>query len=381
MGILRVLLAAIVVVHHIPGYFPGNPSFPFVLRRLDAMVCVLIFYIISGFYMSLVINEKYSKAPNFPGSFYASRAMRIFPLYWIILVLFYAFDVGTEHLGNVGNIRGLSGFAWFAQVFMNVTTLGLDLVPSLGGYTFQLIGPAWSLGSELLFYLLAPWLVRLSWQRSVALVLMTFAIRLALYHLGFDRYPLRVLFFPLSLGFFLLGHLAYLILARIERTHWFASSTVKYLVGLLSLGAIMGSGFLLDVGGGIDPDTLNLWAFYLIIMLLIPTTFIGLRHSRADRLLGDLSFPLYISHTLVLTFVAHYVIGSQQAQRIIALSLAILFSVLLTLAIEMPIERARAAIGAWIMRRQQPRSSNDLVSGVSPDVNPDSQAAEAGAAQ
>lgn len=349
MGVLRMLLALIVVVHHIPSYLPGNPSFPFVMHWLDAMVCVLIFYIFSGFYMSLVINEKYCRGRNFPLSFYVSRALRIFPLYWIILCSFYMYNVTSGHLGNVGNIRNLSGFSWFAQVFMNVTTFGLDLVPSLGGYTLQLIGPAWSLGTELLFYLLAPWLVKMSWKRTAALVLIIFTVRLVLYGFGYDRYPLRVLFFPLSLGFFMLGHLAYLTLSRIQHMEWFVSHTVKLWGGLLSLGIILCAGAWLDVGGGIDPDTPNLCVFYLMITFLIPTTFAGLRDSRIDRFLGDLTFPLYISHTLVLTFVADYVVGGQNAQRIIALSLAILIAVFLTLAIEAPVERLRATAARGIM--------------------------------
>ncbi len=121
------------------------------------------------------------------------------------------------------------------------------------------------------------------------------------------------------------------------------------------MAAIIGSGALLGVGRGIDPDTPNLWAFYVIITLLIPTTFAGLRNSRIDRFLGDLTFPLYISHTLVLTFVADYVVGSQNAQRIIALFMAILTAIFLTLAIESPIERFRAAVGQWMMSARLPR--------------------------
>jgi peptidoglycan/LPS O-acetylase OafA/YrhL len=211
MGFLRFLLALIVVVHHIPQ-IPGNKSFPLLMGYLDAMVAVLIFYIFSGFYMSLVINRKYIKAPHFPGSFYANRVLRIFPLYWLMLLLTYIYYVTARHGDRLASISSQHGFFWFGQVFMNITTLGLDIVPSLGGYTLQLIGPAWSLGSEWLFYLLAPWLVRLSMRRTIVLIAVIFAIRFSLYQFGYDRYPLRVLFFPLSLGFFMLGHLAYLIM-------------------------------------------------------------------------------------------------------------------------------------------------------------------------
>jgi peptidoglycan/LPS O-acetylase OafA/YrhL len=273
----------------------------------------------------------------------------------LVLFLCYVYCITSGDLGNVGNIRNLHGFDRFAQIFMNITTLGLDLVPSLGGYTFQLIGPAWSLGSELLFYLLAPWLVRMTWWRTTALVLVVFAIRLVLFKAGYDRYPFRVLFFPFSIGFFMLGHLGYLVLSRIESMPFFRSDTLRRWVSVLSVAGILGSGAVLEVGHGIDPDTPNLWTFYLIVAFLLPTTFMGSRNSAIDRFLGNLSFPLYISHYLVLTFVSDYVAGSQNARRIIALGLAILFALLLTVAIELPIEKARAKVNAWVMKNRWPR--------------------------
>lgn len=348
MGFLRFFLALIVVVHHIPQ-IPGNKSFPALMGYLDAMVAVLIFYIFSGFYMSLVINRKYAQAAHFPCSFYANRALRIFPLYWLMLLSVFIYYAAVRHGDRVAWIGSQHGFFWFGQMFMNITTLGLDVVPSLGGYTLQLIGPAWSLGAEWLFYLLAPWLVRLNWRRTVALIATVFAIRFGLYHMGCGRYPLRVLFFPLSLGFFMLGHLAYLALARFERSNWLARRADRPWTGVASVGFVLGAGCVLHVGRNCDPETPNLWAFYLLITLLIPLIFITLRRNRIDKFLGDLTFPLYISHILALTVVGDFVTG-EVAQRVTALCLSLVLAVLLTLAVEMPVERMRAAFGAWIMR-------------------------------
>jgi peptidoglycan/LPS O-acetylase OafA/YrhL len=56
LGVLRILLALSVLLWHVPGSH---------LRLLNAQVVVLLFFVISGFYMALVIDEKY--APSGPG--------------------------------------------------------------------------------------------------------------------------------------------------------------------------------------------------------------------------------------------------------------------------------------------------------------------------
>jgi peptidoglycan/LPS O-acetylase OafA/YrhL len=136
---------------------------------------------------------------------------------------------------------------------------------------------------------------------------------------------------------------------RLERGDWIARNSDKHLSGIVLVSVALAAGFVLHVGRNIDPETPNLWAFYLVISLLIPVIFISLRHNRIDKFFGDLTFPLYISHALVLTFVGDFVGGGENVQRVTALCLALLFAVLLTLAVEMPVERMRLAFGAWIM--------------------------------
>ena len=68
MGAVRFTLALSVAVWHLPGA-------PF--RLLNAAVAVLAFFIISGFYMAMVLTEKYPTVR----SFYAARFLRLYPAY------------------------------------------------------------------------------------------------------------------------------------------------------------------------------------------------------------------------------------------------------------------------------------------------------------
>ena len=78
MGILRTILALAVVVYHSYKFFG--------LRMCGGQVAVETFYIISCFYMALILNEKYVGVGSYK-KFILSRFYRIFPVYWIILIL------------------------------------------------------------------------------------------------------------------------------------------------------------------------------------------------------------------------------------------------------------------------------------------------------
>src|SRR5262245_47535053 len=73
MGILRVYLALCVIATHTHSVFPWGMH--------DGRQAVQIFYIISGFYMEMVLSGRYASARDF----YLSRFLRIFPTYWVIL--------------------------------------------------------------------------------------------------------------------------------------------------------------------------------------------------------------------------------------------------------------------------------------------------------
>ena len=85
MGILRLLLAISVVLAH------SSPLFG--ITSVGGALAVQAFYIISGFYMSLILNEKYTGGNNSYYLFISNRLLRLYPIYWVVLVsqiIFYA---------------------------------------------------------------------------------------------------------------------------------------------------------------------------------------------------------------------------------------------------------------------------------------------------
>jgi peptidoglycan/LPS O-acetylase OafA/YrhL len=91
LGAIRFLLAFAVVGAHfgkIPYHVP-----------LSSLLAVQAFYIISGFLIALVWDNKYASRPNGLFLFYTNRAARIYWLYWVVLAISIAVAIGDQTLG------------------------------------------------------------------------------------------------------------------------------------------------------------------------------------------------------------------------------------------------------------------------------------------
>src|ERR1700728_1709082 len=126
---------------------------------------VVFFYIVSGFLMSYVLDSKYPRTKAGTYQFYKSRFLRIYPLWWSV-VGFSTVTVSAARLH-----RSLAG------VFSAIFLFGSDwLVPFVhypeAYFGFFPLKPdiGWTLGAEMTFYLLAPWLLRSDRLAAAALV-------------------------------------------------------------------------------------------------------------------------------------------------------------------------------------------------------------------
>ena len=154
MGLLRVFLATmIVVLHTAPEYVQGFP-FPLI-------------FVLSGFYMGLVLTEKYTGPGRFR-LFFTNRLLRLMPPYWIflsfslIVAVFYLTVMGSSlMLGPwITSWPHLSLSAIVTLITANITIYGQDLLffcylnPATNALTFAADAlhqttPAW-------FFLLIP---------------------------------------------------------------------------------------------------------------------------------------------------------------------------------------------------------------------------------
>jgi peptidoglycan/LPS O-acetylase OafA/YrhL len=325
MGLLRLYLAMCVIGQH------ATPVLPWTMH--DGLQAVQIFYIISGFYMALVLSStRYANVLRF----YESRFLRIFPITWIVVVgvgaLSLAAGVMTGHWLALGayasrpfSANGTLGVAIAAV--SNVTLFGQDWVMFLTHprgahlaitrnfwtdehplFLYLVVPQAWSVGVELCFYALVPFINRLRTVSLAALCAAAVVARLAAYSfMGLNHDPWTYRFFPFELFSFLLGMLAFRLYAANRhrlRTPAVASTLAAFgIVSALALGAFYVAAALIEhLSHHVDP-TYGTLATYPLWAAGIAGLFAITRNNTYDRLVGELSFPIYLVHNFVIRLV------------------------------------------------------------------------------
>lgn len=301
MGFIRVFLALAVVCAHLPI---GQ------LRiALNGTVAVQIFYIISGYLITHVLLSP-RKYPSL-GAFYASRYMRLLPIYAIVAIgtLLFRIFMTPEWFTRYSETPLVGGAL---LVILNVIIIGQDLALFTavreGSFVFisdfmqsdvliykMLLAPqAWTVSLELMFYLLAPFVVRD--KRVVWMVFaLSLGVRVLLMGLGLGAHdPWSYRFFPAELAFFMAGSLSrHHIHAWMERHRadegQLPRIAVYVLVAMLVLYPFV-----------TVPETTSRLILFATAIVSMPFLARFQRHSAVDNALGELSYPIYISHLLVI---------------------------------------------------------------------------------
>ena len=136
---LRALASVMVVVHHASSLAGDARSPGFVHRTASVLDSgVAVFFVISGFliYRPFVAAHLAGRAPIRARAFFWRRALRLLPAYWLALTFFW-------YLGNFSLGHDWWRYYLFGQIYSRTTTLG-GLVQ------------AWSLCTEVTFYLMVP---------------------------------------------------------------------------------------------------------------------------------------------------------------------------------------------------------------------------------
>jgi peptidoglycan/LPS O-acetylase OafA/YrhL len=298
MGLIRLMLAFGVLLAHMNQQIltPLGLMADFRLAlSLTGGVSVLFFYVVSGFLISFILDSKYPRGVKGTLAFYKSRFLRIYPL-WVAVFLFSALIVthGAEPTwssrhGWLSYIRALVLVGQDARlIFSHYPDRNWDIFPPGSEVS-------WTLGAELLFYTMAPLVLRsLKW--SAGLFVVSVAIRTVALLMTQSDEGLNLawtyFFFPATLCFFLLGHFGRLISDRLKLSPGF---------GYLALaGSIAVSLALANPDRFITFNSFGMYAALLLFALAIPTVFDTTKDNRIFNFLGDLTYPLYLVGDLCL---------------------------------------------------------------------------------
>ena len=341
MGLLRLLLAIAVVCTHTDL---GT-------QLTGGRLAVEAFFGISGFYVALVLSAGYRSV----WLFYLNRYLRLMPGYLVIaslsllsIVVFGVVpfptlesswleaSIGARFLLVVSNgfllfqdwvmftCSDHSG-TWFVSDFKSCS-------PPL--YTGLLVPQGWSLGVELSFYAVAPFLMRSANATVLSIALASILLKGGLAALGFHFDPWTYRFFPSELHLFLLGALCY----RFRNSGYalFAVRDRNIATLFICCFAIIFSRL---------PYTgLLQYVFLASLLMLMPALMEFSTQNSWDRLLGELSYPLYVCHVLVISWMHHLDLGRGLLGGLLCLLMSLFACVILYRFVDSPMERIRRRV-------------------------------------
>jgi peptidoglycan/LPS O-acetylase OafA/YrhL len=329
VGSFRLLLALSVVIAHGPSWARVIPGL------FDAGVAVVCFFVLSGFYMALVINEKYGPLEHWRLRFLAARAMRLYPTYFLVLAFFWWLDIASWAKGStLPHWLGLLNFTIIGQ---DVLQWWVELQKPQPISPIVIV-PAWSVASEITFYLIAAVAFK-GWRGIVTVFLCALALNLVVHFARIDGTSDSAKFAPSMLVYFALGGLGYIAYTHVRdlpfQTRAQLASIPATIILLVYL--IKFHGFQ-KLGGG-DKYTL-MWSLFLCVACMTPFLFSLTERSKVDRLIGDLSYGVYLSHQAFFNIAGMLQLNEITTDLVVPL-ITIGFSALIVLLVDRPLSRWR----------------------------------------
>ena len=320
-------------------------------------------------------------------TFITNRFLRLYPIYLVVAAstLVLSFLTNTAPYPQYREYaKNFDLFTWVYCIFSNLTIIAQDVALFMGlqdghlygmvdftkgvpfVYGFLLIPQAWSLSVELMFYVIAPAFLWLGKAKKVIVlslfIFLSIACKIWLLLGAFPYDPWAYRFFLSVLYLFLLGslthhvydtylvslfekvkarHVAYAVAAMpfIGFFCWMkdfskADFTLRTLTNSLQKNlAVQGYDLIIK-------EIINATFPFVIASGLICVLFYVTSKSRLDRFIGELSYPIYVVHILVINILGIIMVRDSIFSFVTA-GITILVSMGLVKYVQTPTERYR----------------------------------------
>ena len=317
-GAFRLWLALVVVLHHVTRIEIGTAP-------------VLVFFVLSGYWVHRVWLEQYSQTGLAWFTFLVSRWWRIVPVLLLGSLICVPL-LWLVHDPDWALVAASRSRQWMSAIGV----FGYALLP------VRPVGPAWSLDIEMQFYLVAPLLVALVRRVSSVLVLtLGCCVFLAAMTLGAG------VTLPSFLLFFLIGMVA-------AERRWspppvLAHSSLACAIGLALAAIVLPTGHDLVREGSSESALFNMALGVLAIPFALAT--VGRKGDRTDAMLADQSYLVYMLHWPAIELLRHLpLVGvtSRFAAAFVVLAMVVVFSHFVWLWLDRPLNRVRKR---WVQSR------------------------------
>jgi len=285
-GILRTSLALMVMVYHL------------LLANIQiGTYAVFGFYIISGFLMTTIMHDKYGYHLQGRKRFVINRFLRLFPLYWLALLL----SVLLIILLGLQNAHDFHTALFLPNTISGALSNALMIFPAWRPVSVNpnLVPPVWALTIELFFYIL----ICLGISKTPQRVMCWFF--LSLLYVGFslylnlpsqDRYyPVLAASLPFSMGAAIYFLKQSLTVKRLNKVFNYSSFLLFISVFFNCLVWVYLSRF--ELGNFIEIGFyINILLCFLLVLSIASGREILSINLALDRKIGNYSYPIYLFH-------------------------------------------------------------------------------------
>ncbi len=338
---IRFFAASAVVFHHCEQYksWEGLPNLwgaeGWIGTFVDALghKAVSLFFVLSGFLITYLLLAEIARSGTVNlKKFYVRRALRIWPVYYLVLVIAFFILPQFISLGNWNEILD--------KYFTISLVISLVILPNfLRATPVQVAGAnqAWSVGVEEQFYLIWPILVRRFYKVFVPFLLILLGVKFGIHFLAyfgsnyfhgstlgtaFNKFYTLWYLFRIeqmavgALGAYYLYHQKENILKLIYSKYTQVICLVVFVSFFFFNYNELHSGSLIEA------------VIFLIFIMNVSTNdsfFLKLKSKRYDTL-GNISYGIYMYHTICISLVMYVLENMGMTESIIAYNV-ILYSV------------------------------------------------------
>ncbi|KJU85542.1 acyltransferase 3 [Candidatus Magnetobacterium bavaricum] len=268
---------------------------------------VIVFYLLSGYSMTHSFLHDFEADSKNIIPFYIDRFLRIYPLYvccFLLSIIFvYITKYGNPHYTPINILFNL------AIPVLNFNYYFGDTIQILDEYHQLPIMPqAWSLGTEVQFYAIIPFLLILLKNRRtllflaiISISLLWFSINLFEVYQALLKYNFDYLMLPPVLFIFLSGSLIYL-----NNTRFNGYRVFKYFLIVVYIYV-----FVCLIIASLKSNHLSQsYAMSIAYLIGVPVLYFISKYTNRislDNFLGGLSYPIFLCHYLCIWFFDQFI--------------------------------------------------------------------------
>lgn len=299
-GAFRFLLAILVMLAHLAEGAKATAHL--------GIFSVFGFYILSGYLITRVLNERYAGRG---GAFWVNRFWRLAPIYAAIVTLTLVCQ--TIFFADMAAFKP---DAWakhpdMFEIFSTVAVVPMSAGPWVSS-PYRLVPPIWSVGVEIVNYFLLWAIIARHWKAAASTLVIAVLFHIASYAAGQSwgyRYsPFWAATLPFAIGSLIHFQIAKLYAGSVVKDTrlWLGSATSLWMINLLSAGFTSGLS---------DTAVFNLHFYVNMTLIAVMIYFAETGDARlpksVDKALGDLAYPIFLIHWLIGFLVAHFLFPGQ----------------------------------------------------------------------